>query len=84
MALLARCSVSRSVEEAALDDEWPGAPLVAMQQTLLSAHFRPAPATPTPPPAPPPLRARAPTPAAGDATPVRRIQTRAVARARGA
>ena len=86
------CSVSRSVEEAARDDEWPGAPLVRLQQTRLSAHSRPAPAAPTPAPAP----ARAATkvaalitagpapPAPAAASPPRRMETRAAARERRA
>ena len=34
------CSVSRSVEEAALDDEWPGKPLKNLKQTTLPLFKR--------------------------------------------
>ena len=83
------CSVSRSVEEAARDDEWPGAPLVQLQQTLLSAHFRPAPAAPTPAPAPARAAAKVAAlitapPAPVAASPPRRMETRAAARERRA
>ena len=44
----AACSVSRSVEEAALDPEWPGPPVCKYKQTTLQFQKRP----PPPPPAP--------------------------------
>ena len=43
----AACSVSRSVEEAALDPEWPGPPVCKYKQTTLQFQKRP------PPPSPP-------------------------------
>ena len=43
----AACSVSRSVEEAALDTEWPGPPVCNYKQTMLQFEKRPP-----PPPAP--------------------------------
>ena len=45
----AACSVSRSVEEAALDPEWPGPPVCKYKQTTLQFQKRPP---PPPPPAP--------------------------------
>ena len=45
----AACSVSRSVEEAALDPEWPGPPICKYKQTTLQLVKRPPP-PPTPPP----------------------------------
>jgi len=45
----AACSVSRSVEEAALDPEWPGPPICKYKQTTLQFEKR----TPPPPPPPP-------------------------------
>lgn len=44
------CSVSRSVEEAALDDEWPGKPLHNYIQTTIKL----VPKTPPKPPPKPP------------------------------
>ena len=46
----AACSVSRSVEEAALDPEWPGPPICKYKQTTLQLVKRPPPPPPTPPP----------------------------------
>ena len=46
----AACSVSRSVEEAALDPEWPGPPVCKYKQTTLQLVKRPPPPPPTPPP----------------------------------
>ena len=46
----AACSVSRSVEEAALDPEWPGPPVCNYKQTTLQFEKRPPP--PPPPPRP--------------------------------
>lgn len=40
------CSVSRSVEEAALDDEWPGKPLHNYIQTKLQLVPKPPPKSP--------------------------------------
>ena len=37
------CSVSRSVEEAALDPEWPGPPICNYKQTTLQLVKRPPP-----------------------------------------
>ena len=48
----AACSVSRSVEEAALDPEWPGPPVCKYKQTTLQFEKRPPPPPPPPPPAP--------------------------------
>ena len=45
----AACSVSRSVEEAALDPEWPGPPVCKYKQTTLQFEKRPPP-PPTPAP----------------------------------
>ena len=45
----AACSVSRSVEEAALDPEWPGPPICKYKQTTLQFEKRPPP-PPTPAP----------------------------------
>ena len=47
----AACSVSRSVEEAALDPEWPGPPVCKYKQTTLQFEKRPPPPPPPPPPA---------------------------------
>lgn len=44
------CSVSRSVEEAALDPEWPGPPICNYKQTTLQLVKRPPPPSVTPPP----------------------------------
>jgi len=46
----AACSVSRSVEEAALDPEWPGPPVCKYKQTTLQFEKRPPPPPPQPPP----------------------------------
>ena len=46
----AACSVSRSVEEAALDPEWPGPPICKYKQTTLQFEKRPPPPPPPPPP----------------------------------
>ena len=43
----AACSVSRSVEEAALDPEWPGPPICKYKQTTLQFEKRPPPPPPT-------------------------------------
>ena len=51
----AACSVSRSVEEAALDPEWPGPPICKYKQTTLQFEKRP------PPPPPPPTTTTATT-----------------------
>ena len=40
------CSVSRSVEEAALDDEWPGKPLHNYIQTTIKLVPKPSPKSP--------------------------------------
>ena len=45
----AACSVSRSVEEAALDPEWPGPPVCKYKQTTLQFQKRPPPPPPLPP-----------------------------------
>ena len=46
----AACSVSRSVEEAALDTEWPGPPVCNYKQTMLQFEKRPPPPAPLPRP----------------------------------
>ena len=48
----AACSVSRSVEEAAADTEWPGPPVCNYKQTTLQFEKRPPPPPPPPPPRP--------------------------------
>ena len=45
----AACSVSRSVEEAALAPEWPGPPICKYKQTTLQFEKRPPPPPPPPP-----------------------------------
>ncbi len=53
------CSVSRSVEEAALDDEWPGKPLHNYIQTKLQLVPKPPPKSPPKTSTPPINRATA-------------------------